>query len=465
MKKRWCAALLAVLMLFTLISCAGKGEQKSPETDAQTQSRVPEKKPIEADTTNYEMLAKLPFEGLAETDGAAFETLEENGELTVTAYKGDDKKVRIPEQINGKRVVGIAKEAFKDQSAMTALWIPDSVTSFGENVLLGCSSLYALRTPLPEDEKLCYLGYLFGAETYEKNNVKDLRNLDFLILGGNRAALPAFSLYDCNDLVAVVLPESIKTLEKYSLYRCESLKYLNAQGLSKLDSFAMAYCSSITELTFGAGLTEIALGALESCSALQSLTVPFIGGGIENTDYLGYVFGASAPKFSKGFYPTDLRHVKVLDGCTSVGNYAFYECASLCTVSLPEGVTSIGLRAFSGCLWLEEINLPDTVLTVGESAFAWCLSVKKADLGAALQTLGVSAFSKCAALESVALPETLKEIPASCFADCVALQSISMAGATTVQKNAFYGCNALQEATVGNDVKISEGNEALEALR
>ncbi len=464
MKKRWFAVLLALLTAFSVTACAGKGEQTEPPTDAQTENSVPEKKPLEVDHTDYAMLAALPFTDLAESDGALFDVTEENGTLTVTAYHGTEAKVRIPERIGGKTVTGIADGAFRDKTALNVLWIPDSVTAFGKEILVGCSNVYALRTPLPEKREHQFLGYLFGAETYERNNVQDLRNLDFLILGGNSESLPAYALYDCNDLVAVILPESVKILGEYSLYRCESLKYINAKGLSALEPFSMAHCESLNTLTFGESLKEIGLGALENCSALQSLTVPFVGGGTAETDYLAYVFGAKAPQFSKGFYPKNLRSVTVLSGCSSIGDYAFYECASLCTVWLPEGVASVGLRAFSGCIWLEELCLPTTVLSVGENAFAWCLSLVKATAGVSLQSLGVGAFASCKSLESVVLPETLTEIPASCFADCEALQTVSMAGAAVVGKNAFYGCSALRGGDFLIDARVEDGNEALKAL-
>lgn len=39
--------------------------------------------------------------------------------------------------------------------------------------------------------------------------------------------------------------------------------------------------------------TSIGFGAFEGCDGLEKLTVPFIGGGSEDSDYLAYIFGAS----------------------------------------------------------------------------------------------------------------------------------------------------------------------------
>ena len=41
---------------------------------------------------------------------------------------------------------------------------------------------------------------------------------------------------------------------------------------------------------------------------------------------------------------------------TSIGNYAFYYCTSLTSISLPESLTSIGWNAFGDCDSLKEIH-------------------------------------------------------------------------------------------------------------
>ena len=50
---------------------------------------------------------------------------------------------------------------------------------------------------------------------------------------------------------------------------------------------------------------------------------------------------------------TDYRgeggHVVIPDGVISIGNYAFWECASLTGITLPDSVEYIGEDAFAGC--------------------------------------------------------------------------------------------------------------------
>ena len=58
-------------------------------------------------------------------------TAKDNGNITITGYKGTATDVVIPAQINGKPVVAIGEEAFADND-LTSVTIPNSVTSIGE---------------------------------------------------------------------------------------------------------------------------------------------------------------------------------------------------------------------------------------------------------------------------------------------------------------------------------------------
>ena len=43
---------------------------------------------------------------------------------------------------------------------------------------------------------------------------------------------------------------------------------------------------------------------------------------------------------------------------TSIGNWAFYNCSGLTSVTIPDSVTSIGGRAFRGCSGLTSVTMP-----------------------------------------------------------------------------------------------------------
>ena len=62
---------------------------------------------------------------------------------------------------------------------------------------------------------------------------------------------------------------------------------------------------------------------------------------------------------------SSVKKVVIEDGVTSIGNYAFYECRNLTSVTIPDsGVTSIGNYVFDGCGSLTSITIPDSVTSI-----------------------------------------------------------------------------------------------------
>ena len=331
--------------------------------------------------------------------------------------------------------------------------------------MAGCEALECLRTPLLGASKkdAQYLGYLFGAKEHVDNAIHVPASLKYLELGGAMERLTDYALFEAIHLVCLTLPEEMTQLGSYSMYRCTDLIAVNLTGIEVVADHAMSGCGSLTLIELGESLTSVGIGALEGCVGLRRLILPFVGETSAKNTYLGYLFGAAVPDFSEGHYPPYLVEVKLLNGCTEIGDFAFYECASLTRIRLPEGVESIGVRAFSGCGRLEAVKLPDTLTTIRESAFYACRSLQKVEIGdgSTLSVLSINAFYACDALQSIKLPTSLTQIPASCFADCKALQSILLGGVQTVGKNAFRGCDALAKAESNREIQIEKGNDAL----
>ena len=161
---------------------------------------------------------------------------------------------------------------------------------------------------------------------------------------------------------------------------------------------------------------------------------------------------------------------------TSIGEYAFYNCSGLISVTIPESVTSIeeaafrdctGLTsvtignsvtsieedAFRGCSSLTSITIPNSVQSIGEDAFLECTGLTSVTIGNSVTSIGQMAFHSCSSLTSVTIPESVTSIGHNAFSGCSSLTSITIPNSVTdIGHYAFSGCSSLTSVTIGSSV-------------
>ena len=80
---------------------------------------------------------------------------------------------------------------------------------------------------------------------------------------------------------------------------------------------------------------------------------------------------------------------------TSIGNYAFYGCTGLTSVTIGNSVKSIVDDAFGGCSGLTSITIPNSVTSIGWSAFENCSGLTTITIGDGIKEIRGSAFANC----------------------------------------------------------------------
>ena len=163
----------------------------------------------------------------------------------------------------------------------------------------------------------------------------------------------------------------------------------------------------------------------------------------------------------------NLTSVSIADSVTSIGRAAFYDCYELSSISIPQGVTSMGISAFYGtglqtvtlpsglkvipidafrsCPYLTSVTMSGDVTTIGDYAFYNCVNLTNIELPEKLESLGEYALAYCP-ITSVVIPKGITEIPEGAFESCDRLSSVTLhKDVTSIGRLAFSCCTSLQE--------------------
>ena len=107
-----------------------------------------------------------------------------------------------------------------------------------------------------------------------------------------------------------------------------------------------------------------------------------------------------------------------------LGDYVFFDCSGLTSLTLPSSVTKIGCYALSNCIGLTSLTLPSSVTEIGEHAFLNCRGLTNFTIPSGVTSIGTSAFFCCYGLISLTIPSSVTSIGGFAFNDCSGLTSI-----------------------------------------
>ncbi len=147
-----------------------------------------------------------------------------------------------------------------------------------------------------------------------------------------------------------------------------------------------------------------------------------------------------------------IKSIRISDGITGIGSYAFEQCGCATSVELPDSITKIGARAFMSCTNLKSILIPEAVESIGESAFAQCGKLETATIPGKISSIEENLFFGCKSLKEITIPDGVKAIGDSAFSWCDSIKSIDIPKSVeNIDTMVFLGCGSLESVTVHKD--------------
>lgn len=387
-----------------------------------------------------------------------------NGQTLIKyAVAKQDKTLTITDN-----VTRLEDSALRDCYNLREIYISDSVTEIGVNLLTGCSYLQKLRIPfIPQNESIkidkydCnHIGYYFGGELvsdqflgtkfkYSSGDTKyyeaDIQRVSHKTGASSVFAGSTKHEYVYKRDLNYAYSEYYSISTYYDFFIPSSLKNITVG--SSCSAYAFSGCKNVTDIEFENGVTYIGNYAFKGCSNLNNVTIP---------DSVGYVGirafnGCSCTTVQDGLtyfnkwlvdYDDSLTEINIKEGTPIIPDYAFYEFKTLRSVTIPDSVTSIGRCAFADCEWLSDVALGNGITEIGICAFEECYTINNLIIPEGVTIIGDYAFNYCGAL-TLTLPSTVSSIGEYAF------------GVTSKVQKIIYTGNARQwaqidKADVGN---------------
>ena len=234
--------------------------------------------------------------------------------------------------LSNTKVTSIGESAFNNCNKLTTITLPSTLQTIGNYAFQYCSSLESFSVPA----SVTTIGF---DAFYE-------------------CSIPTFTFEASNT--ALTCNTGIPCTDHLFLYRDVD------RGGYELTTGA------IKALTIGANVTTINENMFQGCHYLSSIDFSAATGLTSIGNFAFYSCGNVVPEPEEDPVPNltaiDLSNTKV----TSIGQGAFNSCSKLETITLPSTLTSIGDYAFQDCRSLVSFSVPGSVTTISSDAFFNC---------------------------------------------------------------------------------------------
>ena len=288
--------------------------------------------------------------------------------------------ITIPEN-----VTSIGNFAFSDCSSLTSITVPENVTSIGNYAFSRCSSLTSITIPNSVTS--------IGDQAFD-----NCSSLTSVTIPNSVESIGWRAFQSCISLISITIPNSVTTIGTYAFDGCSALTSMIVENgntiydsrencnaiietatntllsgcqntiipnsVTSIESYAFSRCSSLTSIIIPNSVTSIVNNPFEGCYGLSSIVVESGNHTYDSRENCNAIIETKSNTLIAG-----CQNTVIPNSVTSIGNYAFYGCSSITSITIPHSVTSIGKLAFFNCTSLTSISLPNNLTNIGDRAF------------------------------------------------------------------------------------------------
>lgn len=337
-----------------------------------------------------------------------------------------------------------ADQCFKDCANLQGVIIPDDVTSIGQNVFEGCSSLRVVAvnaTEAPDVDEAAFAGV-------------DISQIA-LFVPSTAGAKDTYVAGIWSGFASIDAPEASYFGEAQNVVN-GAIYGVKADGYNLVHAFVNEWGI----FTLKDNTTEIYDNAFRDCDSLT---------GVNNS---GNVTRVGAYAFENC---DTLNGVELLTSEEiTLGKGAFKNCPSFTSfyiadgewggVYIPANIKSLPDECFEGLGWWGDVQINGDMTYIGKNCFANCVGISSITFLGTVDQMGDGCFQGCSSLMTItshdpeqdsfdgfyySTPFGLEKIPDNCFSGCSMLGSgcgvynIISIQSQTVGNFAFAGCESI----------------------
>lgn len=384
-------------------------------------------------------------------------------------------------------VTRIGDNSFESHTALKSVSLPNTLVSIGYRSFEKCTALESIT--IPGSVKKIGDRAFFDCKnitTVNASSISAWMQIQFEGYNGNPTSYAKKLTINGNDVIEVVVPESITTISPYAFVNCEGLKKVKLhENVTSIGSRAFAGCTGLRFFYIPKSVTTIGEYVFISCHERLNL---LCGAETQSSKWstnwnrykdsdayklnVNYGISPSDGDYWIGF-DSGLLKVNIPSGVTVIPSKAFYNRSDLTSINIPNTVTTIGDNAFFDCTGLTTIYFPSSIRYVGARAFAYCKNISGvttqnisdwekitfADAESNPIHFSHNLFYNGTSIINVVIDPSVTSISPYAFYELQSLKTVDLNNVTSVGASAFAGCANLENVTIPSGMK-SIGNMA-----